>query len=108
MIAYKAVGFRPLSISPLRSRTIGQFTPAQAKGTWKGAFDAGATLLDASFGAGAAWVGFYTGSNASGLLSVLGYVVGVGGALRSALDVLGLVLMATGAGMQTATEKTPV
>lgn len=103
MIAYKTIGFRPPSISPLRPRSIGQLTPGQAK-----AVDAGKTLLDAGFGAGVAWVGFYTGSKASGLLSVLGYVIGGGGAVRSALGVLDLVLMATGAGMQTTTQQTPV
>ncbi len=43
-----------------------------------------------AFGVGAAtaWVGFDTGARRTGLLSVLGYVIGVGGALSAVVDLV--------------------
>ncbi len=46
-------------------------------------------LFGAALGAGAAWVGFSTGSKEKGLLSALGYTVGSLGALGALFGVVG-------------------
>ena len=49
-------------------------------------------LISATLGAGVAWVGFSTGSRETGLLSVLGYIFGIGGALSAVGGTIGAIL----------------
>ncbi len=60
------------------------------------AFGAVPLLISATLGAGAAWVGFSTGSREKGLLSILGYVFGIGGALSAIGGTIGAVLWVAG------------
>lgn len=55
-------------------------------------------LLGAALGAGTAWVGFSTGSRESGILSILGYLVGSLGALAALGGTLGALLWIAGVG----------
>lgn len=92
MLAFRSLGYRPPTIAPVRPPQIGQVTPGQAKGV-----AIVGTLLDAAFAGATAWVGYYTGTKATGLLSTLGYGVAIFAALRGVIDVASLALLATGA-----------
>jgi hypothetical protein len=49
-----------------------------------------ALTIAIAMGAATAWVGLDTGARRTGLLSILGYVVGIGGGLSAAIDLVGL------------------
>jgi hypothetical protein len=62
-----------------------------------------AHTLALGMGAATAWVGFDTGARRKGFLSVLGYVIGVGGAISALMDFAFLGVL----GYRAVTGKTP-
>jgi hypothetical protein len=62
-------------------------------------------VLGTALGAGAAWVGFSTGSREKGTLGAIGYVVGAAGALSALVGLTTLVLLGVAA---AALQKEPV
>lgn len=91
MLQYQSV-WRP-AILPLgrRPRVMAQAVMSQAPVSTS--VQTVAHVLALGMGAATAWVGFDTGARRSGLLSVLGYVIGVGGALSAAMDLITLSLI---------------
>lgn len=101
MLQFQSV-WRP-AVLPLgkRPRVMAQAViPQQSVGT---GIQVAANVLALGMGLATAWVGFDTGSRRSGLLSVLGYVIGVGGAISAVMDfaILGVI------GYRGITGKTP-
>lgn len=90
MIQYKPVAYRQAAKHPIRRHEVGQITSQEARN-----LTVGGLLLDTAFSAGATWVGINTGVRTSGLLSILGWVVGIGGGLRTIVDLVGLASVAT-------------
>lgn len=84
MLAYQSV-WRPAILPSGRPRVLAQAVTPRAAQVAPGVLTLAHTFALA-MGAATAWVGFDTGARRSGLLSVLGYVVGVGGAISAALD----------------------
>jgi hypothetical protein len=84
--------WQPASILPTsRPRVLAQaVTPSPKRSAGVVAV---ASLISLAMGGAAAWVGFDTGARRKGLLSVLGYVVGVGGALSAVMDFAMLGIM---------------
>lgn len=101
MLQYQSI-WRP-AVLPLgkRPRVMAQAViPQQAAST--GVLTA-AHVLALGMGVATAWVGFDTGARRTGFLSVLGYVIGVGGAISAVIDfgILGML------GYRAITGKTP-
>lgn len=106
MLQYQSV-WRP-AIMPLgrRPRVMAQAVIPQQTAS-KGVLTV-AHVLALGMGAATAWVGFDTGARRSGLLSVLGYVIGVGGAMSMVMDlgVLGMMAYRAIAGKPLAPDAT--
>lgn len=101
MLQYQSI-WRP-AVLPLgkRPRVMAQAViPQQAAST--GVLTA-AHVLALGMGAATAWVGLDTGMRRSGFLSILGYVIGVGGAISAVMDlaILGMI------GYRAVTAKAP-
>lgn len=86
MIAYRPMQYR----SPMNRTQGRKLSQVPANPTLVAGLTTGGLILDTLFSAGVAWVGFNTGVRTSGLLSVLGWVIGIGGGIRTAIDLFGL------------------
>lgn len=104
MLQYQSV-WRP-AILPLgrRPRVMAQAVLGQTQ-VLPLPVQAVAHVFGLGVGAATAWVGFDTGGRRSGLLSVLGYVIGVGGVISVVIDLalLGVIgyRMVTGKALPT-------
>lgn len=91
MLAYQST-WRP-AILPLgkRPRVMAQAVIPQQ--TASVGVQSAAHVLALGMGAATAWVGFDTGMRRSGFLSILGYVIGVGGVISAVMDlaILGVI-----------------
>jgi hypothetical protein len=91
MFPYKAISYHPANMLSARRMPLGQLTPGQEK-----AVAIGGSLLSGAFSGATAWVGIWTGQRATGFLSVLGWVIGIGGAIGAGLSLIEAALLATG------------
>jgi hypothetical protein len=91
MIPYRAISYRPANFLSARRMPLGQLTPGEAK-----AVAIGGSIVGAAFSGATAWVGIWTGQRATGFLSVLGWVIGIGGAIGAGLSLIDAALLATG------------
>lgn len=84
MLQRPTFSWRPVLAPIVRPRVMSQAVTPRAQVS--SGVQAVAHVLALGMGAATAWVGFDTGARRSGLLSVLGYVIGVGGAISAVID----------------------